>query len=121
MNASEPRPTTSGESRIAIRVTPGASRTRVGGQYGGSAAEPGHTPGRPGTARLGVLLVAVRERAVDGKATAAALAALAKAIGVPPRTVRLVSGATGRDKVVAIADPPPDLADRVDALRNGPV
>jgi uncharacterized protein YggU (UPF0235/DUF167 family) len=38
---------------------------------------------------------------------------------VPPRTLRLVSGATSRDKVVAIADPPPDLADRLAALLGG--
>ena len=96
------------ESRITIRVKPGASRTKVGGEYGGD------DPGRAGT-----LVVAVQERAVDGKATAAALKALAKAIGVPARTLRLVSGATSRDKVVAIADPPLDLAARLAALLAG--
>lgn len=63
-------------------------------------------------------MVAVRERAVDGKATAAALTALAQALGVPSRTLRLVSGAAARDKIVAIADPPPDLAARIEALRG---
>jgi uncharacterized protein YggU (UPF0235/DUF167 family) len=39
---------------------------------------------------------------VDGKATEAALAALAEAIGVRRRDVSLVTGATSRDKVVDI-------------------
>jgi uncharacterized protein YggU (UPF0235/DUF167 family) len=94
------------EPRIVVRVKPGAARTRVGGEYGG-----------PAFGGAGSLVVAVRERAVDGKATAAALAALAEALGVPAWTLRLVSGATGRDKIIAIADPPPDLADRIAALR----
>lgn len=78
----------------------------VGGHYAGTAF------GRPGS-----LIVAVRERAVDGKATAAALAALAQVLDVPARSLRLVAGAAGRDKIVAVTDPPPDLAARLDALR----
>ena len=46
--------------RISIRVRPGASRTHVGGSYDGA------------------LIVAVSQRAVDGKATEAALAAVAR-------------------------------------------
>ena len=72
--------------RIAIRVRPGASRTRVGGAYGDA------------------LVVAVSARAVDGAATEAALAAVADAFGVRRRHVTLVSGATARDKVVDIDD-----------------
>lgn len=94
------------ESKVAIRVKPGAGRTEVGGEYGGTSF-----------GQRGSLIVAVRERAVDGKATAAALAALAEALGVPVRTLRLVTGAVSRDKVVAVLDPPPDLAARVEALR----
>jgi len=103
------------ESRIAIRVKPGASRTTVGGEYGAPA--PGSGQGDGNGRGSGSLVVAVKERAVDGKATAAALTALAKALGVPPRTVRLVAGAAARDKIVAIEDPPPDLAARIEALR----
>jgi uncharacterized protein YggU (UPF0235/DUF167 family) len=88
-------------ARLAIRVKPGAGRTKVAGAYGAQ----------------GALVVAVPERAVDGKATAAALKALAAALGVPGRAVRLVSGATSRDKIVEIEDPPGDLAARLDALR----
>jgi uncharacterized protein len=71
-------------TRVTIRVKPGAPRTRVGGMYGEA------------------LVVAVTVRAVDGKATEAALVALAEALGVRPRDVRLVTGATSRTKVVEV-------------------
>ncbi len=80
--------------RVAIRVRPGASRTRVGGQHGDR------------------LVVAVTARAVEGAATAAALAALSAALGVRPRFVVLISGATSRDKVVEVADDVVDAAVR---------
>jgi len=79
--------------RVAIRVRPGASRTRVGGAYGER------------------LVVAVGARAVDGAATEAALDAVAKAFGVRRRAVTLVAGATSRDKVVQI-----ELADDAAAV-----
>lgn len=72
--------------RVAIRVRPGASRTAVGGVHGDA------------------LVVRVAPRAVDGAATEAALAALARALGVRRRQVRLVTGATSRDKVVEVSD-----------------
>ncbi len=72
-------------ARIPIRVKPGASRARVGGAHGDR------------------LVVAVSARAVDGKATEAALDAVADAFGARRRQVRLASGATSRDKVVEIA------------------
>ncbi len=72
--------------RLTVRVRPGASRTQVGGSYDGS------------------LVVRVGARAVDGAATAATLEALAKALGVPRRSVVLVSGATSRTKVVDVPD-----------------
>lgn len=46
----------------------------------------------------GRLTVHVTERAVDGKATAAVIAVLAKHLGVPRSRVELVSGATARIK-----------------------
>jgi uncharacterized protein YggU (UPF0235/DUF167 family) len=70
--------------RVAIRVRPGAGRTAVGGSYGDA------------------LVVAVSAPAVDGRATDAALAALAAALGVPRRAVTLVSGATSRSKIVDV-------------------
>jgi uncharacterized protein YggU (UPF0235/DUF167 family) len=70
--------------RVTIRVKPGASRTRVGGDHAGA------------------LVVAVAQRAVDGKATEAALQALAEAVGVRRRDVTLVTGTAHRTKVVEI-------------------
>jgi hypothetical protein len=51
----------------------------------------------------GALVVRVSARAVDGKATAAALAAVAAAFGVRPHEVTLVSGAASRMKIVDVA------------------
>ena len=89
--------------RVAIRVRPGASRTRVGGRYGER------------------LVVAVTARAVDGAATQAALTAVADALGVRPRHVTLVTGATSRDKVVDVDDAVVDdgLRVRLDDLLGG--
>jgi len=77
-----------GAVRITIRVRPGAARTRVGGRYGSGPD--------------GALVVAVAERAVDGAATGAALAALARALGVPTRAVTLVAGQRSRTKIVDV-------------------
>ena len=88
--------------KVAIRVKPGSARARVGGSYGDA----------------GALVVAVTERAVDGRATAAALRAVAAALGLRRSAVTLLTGATSRDKVLVVADPPADLAARLDALRG---
>lgn len=84
--------------RVAIRVRPGASRTAVGGAYGDR------------------LVVAVSARAVDGGATEAAVAAVAKAFGVRRRGARLLTGATSRDKVVEVDLDPAEVAARLRAL-----
>lgn len=62
-------------------------------------------------------MVRVGARAVDGKATDAALRALADALGLRPADVRLVSGATSRTKVVEIDGA--GLAAKIDRLRKG--
>jgi uncharacterized protein YggU (UPF0235/DUF167 family) len=86
--------------RIKVRVKPGASRTRVGGRHGEDS-----------------LAVAVTEKAVDGAATEAALRAVAEALGVPRRAVRLVLGATSRDKVLEVgAEAAEGVAGRVEQL-----
>jgi len=92
--------------RVAIRVQPGSTRPGVGGE----AAVPGTEP---------CLVVRVAARAVDGKATEAALRALAEALGVRRRDVTLVRGATSRTKLVEINTPDSALAtlrDRLDTL-----
>lgn len=83
--------------RVAIRVRAGASRTSVGGDHEGA------------------LIVRVPERPVDGKATAAALAAVAAALDLRCRDVELVSGATSRTKIVDIPD---SVAARFASLRD---
>jgi uncharacterized protein len=70
--------------RVTIRVQPRSSRTAVGGSHGGA------------------LVVRVTEPAVDGRATEAALRAVAEALGVRRRDVVLVSGATSRTKVIDV-------------------
>jgi uncharacterized protein len=71
--------------RITIRVRPGAARPGVGGEQGGA------------------LVVRVSAPAVDGRATQAALAAVAAAFGVRRDAVTLVIGKTSRTKVVEVA------------------
>jgi uncharacterized protein YggU (UPF0235/DUF167 family) len=84
--------------RLTIRVRPGASRTSVGGSHDGA------------------LVVRVSARAVDGRATEAALAAVADAFGVRRRAVGLVTGETSRTKVVDVAGADPaTLARLLDA------
>jgi uncharacterized protein YggU (UPF0235/DUF167 family) len=90
---------------VAVRVKPGASRTRVGGRHEGALGP--------------ALIVSVTAPPVDGRATEAVRRALAEALGLPAATVALRSGATGRDKLFAIADPPDDLQARVSDLRDG--
>jgi uncharacterized protein len=91
---------------IAVRVKPGSSRTRVGGRYDG--------PNGP------ALIVAVNAPPVDGRATDAALRALAAALKLKPAALSVRAGTTSRDKVIAVIDAPPDLAERVARLRDTP-
>lgn len=73
------------EGRLALRVTPGAREEAVA-VVGGR------------------LSVKVRAKAEDGKANAAVLVLLAKALGIAPSRVELLRGATSREKRVRIAD-----------------
>lgn len=74
-----------GPLSITVRVKPRASRPGVGGRYHDSE-----------------LMVAVREPAVDGRATAAVVKALAESFGLPSSRVTLLSGATSRTKRFAL-------------------
>jgi uncharacterized protein len=96
-----------GEVTVAVRVRPRASRTAVGGGHAGA-----HGP---------AIVVAVKEPAVDGRATKAALNAVAKALGLGRGQVRLHTGERSRDKLFTIIDPPSDLAERLRALRDSGV
>ena len=75
--------------RITIRVSPGSARPGVGGEHAGA------------------LVVRVGARAAGGKATEAALAAVAAAFGVRRDGVTLVTGTSSRTKIVDVADGDP--------------
>ena len=87
--------------RIEIRVRPRSAHTRVGGAYGRA------------------LVVAVTPPAAGGRATDAALGAVAVAFGVRRQAVRLVTGATSRTKVIDIDGDEAGLAARWSDLRGG--
>ena len=74
--------------------------------------------GRHGDAASGdpVLVVRVAERAVEGAATAAVIAAVAEALGARRSAVRLVTGQHSRTKVLEIDPEPPEARDRLAAL-----
>lgn len=86
--------------RVTIRVGPGASRTRVGGVHGEA------------------LVVKVAARAVEGKATEAALSAVAEALGLRRRDITLVSGATSREKVIDIEGDVTQVTAKIAELRG---
>ena len=81
--------------RITIRVRPGSARPGVGGQHDGA------------------LVVRVRAPAVDGRATAAAVAA---AFGVRPQAVTLVAGPVSRTKILDVDGADRAALDRLLAL-----
>ena len=91
--------------RVSVRVNPGASRTRVGGQYGE------HSPGR-----TGILIVRVGARAVEGAATEAVLTAVATAFDLRRADVDLVGGLTSRTKVLELRGEENDLSERLTQL-----
>lgn len=72
-------------TRLSLRVTPRASRDEVVGW------------------RDGALRVRVTAPPVDGEANQAVLALLARALRVPRSTMAVVSGASGRTKVVLVS------------------
>ena len=72
-----------GDGRLALRVTP---RARSEGIELGE----------------GCVLVRVRAKPQDGEANAAVLALLAQALGKATSRLRLLRGATGRDKLVQL-------------------
>ncbi|MEY4237434.1 MAG: hypothetical protein RL339_35 [Pseudomonadota bacterium] len=75
-----------GEGRLTLRVTPGARIEAL-------------------VIEAGRLVVKVRAKPEDGKANAAVLDLLANALGIATSRLRLLRGATGRDKQVQIVAP----------------
>ena len=70
---------------LKVRVQPRASRDALGGE------------------RAGALVVRLTAPPVEGAANEALVRFLGKALAVAPSAVRIVGGATGRNKVVAVA------------------
>ena len=83
--------------RLTVWVRPGSARPGVGGEHDGA------------------LVVRVTARAVDGRATAAALTAIADAFGVRRHDVTLVAGAASRRKIVEVTGADPAVLDRLRA------
>ncbi len=89
---------------LHLRVTPNAGRDAIDGIEMRD----------DGSAVLRVRVSAVPDK---GKANAAVIMLLAKALGVPKSTISLVGGETSRLKTLAIEGNPAQLADRAEALR----
>jgi uncharacterized protein (TIGR00251 family) len=66
----------------------------------------------------GGVVLRIRVKAVPdkGKANAAVVAVLAKALGVPKSAVAIIAGETARTKTLAIAGNPAQLAAAISAL-----
>lgn len=91
-----------GSFRFALKLTPKGGRDRLDGWSEDSA-------GRP---FLKARVSAVPE---DGKANAALVALLAKALNVPKSAVTIVSGTTARQKQIAVTGDADALAARLAA------
>jgi uncharacterized protein len=75
--------------RLRVRLQPRAACNRIVGRHGDAIKIQVHAP------------------PVEGAANAALIDLLAEALDVPRRAVRIVQGATGRDKLVEIHTPDP--------------
>ncbi len=71
-------------ARIEIRVQPRASRNAISG------------------VRAGTLRIRVTVPPVDGRANTAAIALVAQALDVPKSAIRLVKGASSREKTLSV-------------------
>ena len=86
MTGSHPDGTT-----LRVRVSPGAKRDRILGEHAGA------------------LKVAVRSPAEKGRANRELRHLVAAALGIAPRDVEVLKGATARDKVLLLRGLPPHL------------
>ena len=80
---------TAGVVRLRIHVQPRATRNHIAGRHGEAWK------------------VQVHAAPEDGAANAALIALLAEELGVPRRSIRIVFGATARDKLIEIAGADP--------------
>jgi uncharacterized protein YggU (UPF0235/DUF167 family) len=91
---------------LHVRVTPNAGADRIDG---------------PESRDDGTIVLRLRVRAVPdkGKANAAVMALLAKALGLPKSAVTLVAGDTARLKTLRLSGDPAALAAALDRLGAG--
>jgi len=85
---------TAASTRLRLRVSPGAGRAAIVGRYGDGWK------------------VRVTASPEHGRANAAVLRLIATVVSVPLDAVRLVSGHTGRDKIVELSGVGPGLIER---------
>lgn len=84
-----------GRLLLTLHIQPGAKKTEVCGLHGDA------------------LKIRLAAPPVDGKANAALLAFVADRLGLSKSAVSLKSGQTSRRKVVEVAEPPADAAQRL--------
>ena len=94
-------PSSSDSVLVRLKVMPGAAREAI-------------TRGSDGKLRLAV--TAAPER---GKANAAAVELLARALGIPKSSVAVIQGASARQKTLRIAGDARILTPKIEALGNG--
>lgn len=80
---------------LTLHIQPGAKKTEVAGLHGDA------------------LKIRLAAPPVDGKANAALVAFVAERLDVAKSAVTLKSGQTSRRKVLEVADPPADCAQRL--------
>lgn len=91
--------TRNGEATFRVRVIPRASRNAIVGVQDGA------------------LKVRLTAPPSEGRANRALIAFLAEGLNLRPRQVRVLSGHTGREKVIAVAEiEARELAQRIGAL-----
>jgi len=92
-----------GGVRLFVRATPGAGRDDIAGLWRGGDGEE----------RLAVKIAAPPDK---GKANAAIIKLLSKALGVSKSSLAVVAGETARLKTIEIDGEPEDLARRLNAF-----
>lgn len=73
-----------GGCALAVRVVPRSGRTTIAG------------------VRDGALLLRVAAAPLEGAANAAVIGLLARVLGIPKRSITIVRGETGREKLLAV-------------------
>jgi uncharacterized protein (TIGR00251 family) len=95
--ATRPWTVTAGGVTLAVRLTPRGGRDAIDGI---ERRDDGQS----------VLRVRVRAAPTEGEANDALIKLIARTLGVPPRAVSLIAGASSRIKRIAVAGDGPTLA-----------